>query len=113
MDIKIRKMMYAQMWRFDPYRQDTLEAAKRLYKGPSQRQKYEYQCNMCRKWFVKSFVEVDHIEARGTYLLPEHEEGYRQRTFTKNLQILCKKCHKTVKTPADMKKIRQAKLKDK
>lgn len=71
------------------------ERAKRVYTGPNKRQKYEYQCNLCKKWFKGTEVAVDHIKPvgslRGAEDLPKFVEGLFCEI--ENLQCICKTCH--------------------
>jgi len=64
--------------------------ARRLYKGPNKRQKYEYICKKCKGWFAQD--------------LPQFVE----RLFCEqdNLQCLCTTCHdkKTLKEKQSKKK---------
>ena len=82
-----------------------LEAASRPYKGTNKRQKKEYQCAHCHKWFKRTEVEIDHIEAAGSLRCYEDIVPFIQRLTVEDVtgyQILCKKDHKT-KTLADNK----------
>jgi 5-methylcytosine-specific restriction endonuclease McrA len=108
-ELAVRRMMYNKMWSYDPKRKDTLEAAKRKYKGDNKRQKWEYLCAACGNWFLKKCVEVDHIIPRGSYLKPEDEDGFRYRTLNSPLQVLCKGCHK-IKSKDDNIKTRTKRL---
>jgi 5-methylcytosine-specific restriction endonuclease McrA len=69
--------------------------AKRAYKGPLKRQKFEYQCNQCKKWFPEKQINVDHIIPAGTLTCSADLPGFVERLFCEvdNLQVLCTKCH--------------------
>lgn len=73
--------------------------AKRLYKGTNKRQKFEYQCNQCKDWFIGTAVNVDHIVPAGTLTCADDLPAFVERLFCEidNLQVLCEKCH-NVKT---------------
>ena len=73
--------------------------AKRTYKGPNKRQKFEYQCNSCKKWFAEKNINVDHIDPAGSLNCANDLPGFVERLFceTDNLQVLCSGCH-NVKT---------------
>jgi hypothetical protein len=82
-----------------------LEDASRPYKGTNNRQKKEYKCAVCKKWFKRTDVQIDHITPCGSL------KGYGDiEQFIKNLspedpkafQILCKDDHK-VKTAEERK----------
>ena len=70
-------------------------AARRLYKGVNKRQKYEYQCNMCKHWFIEKKINVDHIHPAGSLMSSKDLPGFVERLFCEvdNLQILCFHCH--------------------
>jgi len=71
--------------------------AKRSYKGPNKRQKFEYQCNDCKKWFAEKNINVDHTIPVGALNCAEDLPGFVNRLFCEvdNLQILCSTCHDT------------------
>jgi 5-methylcytosine-specific restriction endonuclease McrA len=69
--------------------------ARRPYSGPNKRQKFEYQCNTCKKWFPEKDINVDHICPAGTLKSAQDLPGFIERLFCEidNLQCLCEKCH--------------------
>lgn len=69
--------------------------AKRTYKGPNKRQKFEYQCNACKKWFAEKNINVDHIHPAGSLNCANDLPGFVERLFCEvdNLQVLCTNCH--------------------
>lgn len=69
--------------------------AKRPYKGPIKRQKFEYQCNMCKGWFAEKHINVDHICPAGSLKSAQDLPGFIERLFCEvdNLQVLCTQCH--------------------
>jgi 5-methylcytosine-specific restriction endonuclease McrA len=69
--------------------------AKRTYKGPNKRQKFEYQCNSCKKWFAEKNINVDHIHPAGSLNCANDLPGFVERLFVEveGLQILCSICH--------------------
>ena len=69
--------------------------AKRTYKGPNKRQKFEYQCNSCKKWFAEKNINVDHVIPVGALNCAEDLPGFVNRLFVEveSLQILCSTCH--------------------
>lgn len=79
-------------------------AAKRAYKGPNKRQKFEYQCNQCKNWFPEKQINVDHIEPAGSLNCAADLPGFVERLFCEqdNLQVLCESCH-DVKTKKEKK----------
>lgn len=82
-----------------------LSSASRPYTGTNKRQRVEYQCAQCKKWFPRTQIQVDHIIPCGS--LNNYEDIV---PFIKNLtiedagayQILCKKDHK-IKTDEEKK----------
>lgn len=69
--------------------------AKRKYKGPNKRQRFEYQCNTCKEWFPDKEINVDHIIPAGTLRSANDLPGFVERLFCEvdNLQVLCSNCH--------------------
>jgi len=69
--------------------------AKRKYKGPNKRQKFEYLCNVCKEWFADKEINVDHIIPAGTLRCAQDLPGFIERLFCEvdNLQVLCNVCH--------------------
>ena len=69
--------------------------AKRSYKGPNKRQKFEYQCAECLQWFPDKEINVDHIIPAGTLRCANDLPGFVERLFCEvdNLQVLCSTCH--------------------
>ena len=69
--------------------------AKRAYKGPNKRQKFEYQCNECKNWFPEKQINVDHIVPAGSLNCAQDLPGFVERLFCEieHLQVLCEKCH--------------------
>ena len=71
------------------------QKARRPYKGPNKRQKFEYQCNYCEQWFPEKRVNVDHITPAGTLRTAADLPGFVERLFCEidGLQVLCSNCH--------------------
>jgi len=69
--------------------------AKRKYKGINKRQKFEYQCNVCKEWYPDKEINVDHITPAGTLRCANDLPGFVERLFCEidNLQVLCNVCH--------------------
>ena len=74
-------------------------AARRTYKGPNKRQKFEYQCNVCDGWFPEKKINIDHVIPAGTLRCANDLPGFVERLFCEidNLQCICESCH-NVKT---------------
>jgi 5-methylcytosine-specific restriction endonuclease McrA len=68
--------------------------AKRLCKKKG-RQKYEYQCAACNKWYKGADVQVDHIVPCGSLKSYDDLPRFVKLMFCEadNLQVLCKECH--------------------
>lgn len=79
--------------------------AKRAYKGPLKRQKFEYQCAECKGWFPDKKVNVDHIIPAGTLRCADDLPAFVERLFCEvdNLQVLCSTCH-NIKTQKEKNK---------
>jgi len=72
------------------------KAAQRPYVGPNKRQKFEYQCNHCKKWFIEKNTQVDHVIPTGSLLSWEDVVPFIQRLIPediKSYQVLCRDCH--------------------
>jgi 5-methylcytosine-specific restriction endonuclease McrA len=69
--------------------------ARRSYKGANKRQKFEYQCNTCKKWFPEKQIAVDHVIPAGSLNCYNDLPGFVERLFCEqeNLQVLCDGCH--------------------
>jgi 5-methylcytosine-specific restriction endonuclease McrA len=81
---------------------ETKMAARRAYKGPNKKQRFEYQCAVCMNYFPDKKVNVDHIIPAGTLKCANDLPGFVERLFCEagNLQVLCSACH-DVKTKND------------
>lgn len=79
--------------------------ARRAYKGPNKRQKFEYKCNECGNWFPEKKINVDHIIPAGSLNCSADLPGFVERLFCEvdNLQVLCTSCHDE-KTKLEKKK---------
>lgn len=79
--------------------------ARRAYKGPNKRQKFEYKCNNCGEWFQEKKINVDHIIPAGSLNCSADLPGFVERLFCEvdNLQVLCTSCHDE-KTKLEKKK---------
>lgn len=91
----IRSGLRAKWSRF-PAKYAVLAAAKRPYKGPNKRQKFEFQCAHCKKYFPQAQVSVDHIEPAGTLRSFEDLPEFCRKLFVgvDKLQVLCTADHK-------------------
>ena len=88
--------------------QEAKLAARREYSGDNRRRRWEYKCNCCGQYFPDKEVQVDHVFAVGSLRSAEDLVGFLERlTAEEGYQVLCKECHKNVKTKEDMKKIKK------
>lgn len=74
-----------------------LEKASRPYKGSNKRQKKEYKCAKCNKWFKRTEVDIDHIIEVGSLKNSKDLAQFLENLTPedpKRFQILCKPCHK-------------------
>lgn len=78
--------------------------ARRAYKGTNKRQKWEYKCAVCNKYFKDTFVIVDHIIPVGALSSFEDLVPFVKKLFVEEngFQILCKPCHQ-IKTNTERK----------
>ncbi len=69
------------------------------------RQKWEYKCAKCKEWFPDKQTEIDHIIPVGTLKEFNDLPKFVENLFCseKNLQLLCKPCHK-IKTNKERNK---------
>lgn len=87
--------------------------ARRPYKGPNKRQRFEYQCNECKNYFPDKKINVDHIIPAGSLQCANDLPGFVERLFCEidNLQVLCSTCHdKKTKSEKDVKKSNSKKV---
>lgn len=73
-------------------------SARRPYTGVNKRQKFEYQCNHCKKWFPEKKVAVHHIVPVGTLTCAEDLPGFVERLFCEidKLEVVCDNCHEDI-----------------
>ena len=78
------------------------QQARRPYKGPNKRQKFEYLCASCNKYHPDKKINVDHIIPAGSLNNANDLPGFVERLFCEidNLQVLCEACH-DIKTKND------------
>ena len=81
--------------------------AKRPYKGSNKRQKFEYQCNKCKKWFPDKQINVDHVLPAGELNKADDLPGFVERLFVEQsgLQVLCVNCH-DIKTKQEKEQLK-------
>ena len=92
-----------------PPKFEVMKEARREYKGPG-RQKYEYQCAECKKWFPQKQVQVDHIVPAGSLRDWDDLVEFTQKLLCgkDGLQVLCKECH-AKKTALERKQKKEGK----
>ncbi len=75
-------------------RTEALNAVRRP-KVNGGRSKYEYQCSICSKWFIRAHVEVDHISPCGSIKSFNDIGPFVQRLLCEvtGFRILCTECH--------------------
>lgn len=91
----IRSALRSKSLRWKP-RTDALELARRPYIGPNKRQKYEYQCAICKEWFKAADVVVDHYpKAAGSILSIADIGEFCNNLYCEvdNLRVLCEYDH--------------------
>jgi len=85
-------------WLKWPPRSQSIERARRAYKGPNKLQKWEVQCAICEGWYKLKEIEVDHYPHDAGSILSFEDIGpFVNRLYCEvsNLRVLCKPCHKT------------------
>lgn len=84
-------------WSRYPVKFEVLNESKRkALENP--RAKWEYQCDVCKKWHIQKNVEVDHIIPCGTLRSYEDLPQFVERLFCgkEHLRTVCKPCHKAI-----------------
>ena len=101
---RLRSALRAE-WRKWPPRSDVLRNATRKMKKPMGRRRVEVHCAICRRWFDRERMSVDHVIPCGSFNLQTAGE-FISRMFVEEdgLQVLCDTCHKR-KTREERKKI--------
>lgn len=72
--------------------------ARRVYRGPNPRLRYEYQCAHCKDWFPEKEVQVDHTVPAGAMKSFDDVGPFARRLLfcsVDDLAVLCKEDHKT------------------
>ena len=84
--------LMARKW---PPIRDAKKAARRPYRGPNPRQKWEIQCCHCQRWFLDRETEVDHVEPAGSCRSFEQAAEFLRRLLVESpaLRVLCRQCH--------------------
>jgi len=86
------------------------KAARRPYKGPLRRQKWEYKCAECGNYFPEKRISVDHIHPLGSLKDYSDLPHFVKTLFCEieNLQTLHDECHnKKTKLEKDERKNRK------
>ena len=85
--------------------------SRRKYKGTNKRQKWEYQCAICKNWFSDKLINVDHKIPAGQLNCANDLPVFVEKLFceVESLQCLCIECHnlKTAKERNDKGKNRK------
>ncbi len=74
-----------------------LDMERSLYEGPNKRQKYEYKCATCNRFYIRKDIQINHVVPCGTLKMYSDVSGFLERLFcedVKGYNILCKECHK-------------------
>lgn len=98
----IRSALRAASSRWPPKYQ-VLHEARRASQSSNKRQRWDYQCAECTKWFPQKQVKVDHKIPVGTLKDFDDLSEFVRKMFcpVEGLQVLCGPCHDKIKTPAD------------
>lgn len=84
------------------------KAARRPYKGPNKRQKFEYCCNICNQYVSDKNCAVDHIIPVGILRDFSDLPSVVKNLFIEvdGLQLICNTCH-DLKSKEDVKLMRE------
>lgn len=81
-------------WLKWPPRFEALKLARRPSQTGNKKQKWEFQCAICKQWYMGKNVSVDHITPWGKiWELSLAEAWSRLLVGTGQLQVLCDDCH--------------------
>lgn len=93
---KIRQILRNGFRYYKPLQQALINA-RRPSQSDNKKLKFQYQCNMCKQWFDRKSVEIDHLQECGSLRNWDDVVPFIQRLTAENpedYQILCKeKCH--------------------
>lgn len=90
----IRSCLRSKWLRWKP-RSDILQMSRRN-KQKEGKHKFEYQCSICKDWFLQKEMEVDHYpKSAGSILSVEDIGEFCNNLFceVENLRVVCKPCH--------------------
>jgi hypothetical protein len=78
-------------------RNDYLLSVRRPKVGGG-RSKWEYECQICKSWFIRAHIEVDHILACGSLKSFDDIGPFVQRLLCEKdgFRALCKGCHNQI-----------------
>ncbi len=70
-------------------------SGRRPYVGPNRRQKWEYHCEVCEQWFIRSEMEANHLTPCGSLRSWEEFAAFAERLFieVEGLRRECARCH--------------------
>lgn len=104
--LKKYKGQLRRVTKFSPKFYEAKILQRSPYDGPNKRQKWKYQCNICKCWFMEKEMEYDHIIPCGSLLSRDDERRCLLELIIGSLQMLCVPCHrsKTNKENADRRK---------
>jgi hypothetical protein len=70
-------------------------AGRRPYVGSNKRQRWEYQCEVCSGWFIRSDMEANHLHPCGSLRSWEEFATFAERLFVEvdGLRRECQRCH--------------------
>lgn len=75
-----------------------LNAARRPSRSENKRLRWEYQCSVCKVYYPRKSVEVDHNPPVGSLRCAEDLPGFVTRLFTEadGLRVVCEQCHASI-----------------
>jgi len=89
----IRSALRQTSKRWPPRKQCEL-SSRQAYVGPNKRQKWEYECSLCNRWFKRTEMQVDHIVPCGSIKGFDDIGPFCERLFCEadGFRMLCGDC---------------------
>lgn len=90
----IRSNIRLMSRKWPPIREALLRA-RRPYKGKNKLQKWEFQCSICKNWFLQRLVHVEHAVPCGSLKCYQDIGPFVERMLVEvdGLSVQCKVCH--------------------
>lgn len=81
--------------RWPPLVRQAANNVRRKYFGENKRQKWEFQCRSCGRWYMRKEIEIDHVVECGSLKSFADLATFAERLFCEvdGLVVLCEGCH--------------------